>query len=195
MREQDEREEEGARRDAENMAEGEGTGMHTTAADSAPTPLWLLNRQQAAAIADESRKRRAALAAEEAVRRDELLKKAGGAAAASREDMLAQYPCIPLSDYAPDGHHLAINIGFPGLRAIHKEPWIFLVPDLLTRSECERLMVKAEPHFQDSERYSNGHRTSYECRIARTETHGIQSRYSKLVSAMIELRPSGPVPA
>ena len=149
------------------------------------TPTWLANRQHVAAIAEESRranKRRQQEEAEEATRRERLKKKP----AMSREDMLAQYPSFPLSEYAPDGDHLAINIDFPGLRAIHKDPWIFLVPDLLTRSECEQLMVKAEPHFQPSYGYSNAHRTSSECRIARKETKGIQSRYSKLLNMPVD---------
>ena len=146
---------------------------------------WLLNRQQAAAIAEDSRQKRAAEAAREASKRAKRPTSSADRAAA-KEAMLAQYPCIPLSEYAPDGHHLAINVDFPGLRAIHKEPWIFLVSDLLTGEECERMMAKALPHFEPSGSYSNGHRTSSECRIARSETRGIQSRYSKLLNMPVE---------
>jgi len=60
------------------------------------------------------------------------------------------------------------------------------VDDLLSRDECERMMAKATPHFENAYGYSNGHRTSCECRIARTETQGIQSRYSKLLNKPIE---------
>jgi len=150
------------------------------------SPFWDLNRQQAAAIAEAARAKRISDATEEeASRRRKLPKKLASHSdrAAAMDEMLGQYPNIPLSEYSSDGDHLAINVDFPGLRAIHKDPWIFLVPDLLTQDECEQLMAKAEPHFQDSCSYSNGHRACDECRIARSETQGIQSRYSKLVTA------------
>ena len=132
--------------------------------------------------------KRASDEVEEATRRAKLSKKAASSldGAAAKAEMLAQYPNVPLSEYAPDGHHLAINIDFPGLRAVHKAPWIFLVPDLLTRDECEHLMAKSGPHFERSDLYSNGHRTSSECRIARKETQRIQARYSKLLNMPIE---------
>ena len=150
--------------------------------DATATPLWLLNRQHAAAMAAASRKR----AAEEAMARSKKLTKSRSGSEPGQEHLLAQYPSIPLSEYAADGDHLFINAGFPGLRAIHKDPWIFLVPDLLSRDECEQLMVKARPHFQPSYGYSNSHRTSSECRLARTETQKIQSRYSKLLNVPVE---------
>ena len=158
-----------------------------SASPSEPIPLWDLNRQQAAAIAEAARAKRISDATEEeASRRRKLPKKLASHSdrAAAKDEMLGQYPNIPLSEYSSHGDHLAINVDFPGLRAIHKDPWIFLVPDLLTQDECEQLMAKAEPHFQDSCSYSNGHRTCDECRIARSETQGIQSRYSKLVTAL-----------
>ena len=163
------------------------SSMHSEAAllgDAGPTPLWLINRQQAAAVAEASKKR-ASEASEEATT---LSKKpaSNSHSAAAKAKMMAQYPSIPLSEYAPDGDHLAINVNFPGLRAINKEPWIFLVSDLLSRDECEQLMCKAGPHFQPSYGYSKSHRTNSECRIARKETPGIQSRYSKLLNMPIE---------
>ena len=99
--------------------------------------------------------------------------------------MLAQYPNIPLSEYEPDGDHLFINADFPGLRAVHKDPWIFLVHNLLTQDECERLMAKAESICKPNDGYSNAHRTSSECRLARKETQGIQSRYATLLNVPV----------
>ena len=151
--------------------------------DADATPPWLLNQQRVASIAAAAREKRISDASEEATR---LSKRSKKASPAEKEAMLAEYPSIPLSEYAPDGDHLAINIDFPGLRAIHKDPWIFLVADLLSGDECEQLMVKAEPLFKPSHWYSNGHRTSSECRLARKETRGIQSRYSKLLNMPVE---------
>ena len=155
---------------------------------AAPDPLWLRNRQQVAAIAEESRRANKKRAAEEAALQSQLSKKPASTldSTLAREEMLAQYPSISLSEYAPDGDHLAINVDFPGLRAIHRDPWIFLVSDLLTPDECQQLMDKARPHMQSSYAYSNAHRTSSEFRIARNETQGIQSRYSKLLNMPVE---------
>ena len=155
--------------------------MTSTAADP-----WLLNRQHAAAMAEAARQKRVCDEAEEATRQLKRSKKSAVKSAQAKEAMLAQYPNVPLSEYAPNGDHLAINIDYPGLRAVHKNPWIFLVPDLLSRDECERLMAKAEPLFKPSSWYSNGHRTSSECRLARKETVGIQTRYSKLLNMPVE---------
>ena len=157
--------------------------------DAAPAPTWLTNRQQVAAIAEQARlanRKRESDEADEAARQAKKKRVSSSERAATKAEMLAQYPCIPLSEYAPDGDHLAINADFPGLRAIHKNPWIFLVPDLLSGNECEQLMAKAVPHFQNAFGYSNNHRTSCECRIARKETNGIQSRYSKLLNMPVE---------
>lgn len=133
-------------------------------------------------------KRLSDASAEEAARLRKRAKKSVSSEEAmlARREALSQYPSIPLSEYAPNGDHLAINIDFPGLRAIHKDPWIFLVSDLLTNGECEQLVAKAEPLFKPSHWYSNGHRTSSECRLARKETQGIQSRYSKLLNMPVE---------
>lgn len=150
---------------------------------SSDSEAWQLNRQQAAAIAA-SLKQKRAFDAEAADKLSEKRLANAGSAVARRS--LAQYASIPLSEYAPDGDHLEINVDFPGLRAIHKDPWIFLVKDLLTPAECELLMAKARPHFQSSAGYSNGHRTSCECRLARRETQGIQSRYSQLLNVPVE---------
>ena len=157
----------------------------STDADS--TPTWLLNQQQAAAMA-ESSKKRASDASAEAARHGKSSKRptSNSRSAAATQEMLAQYPSFPLSEYASDGDHLTINVDFPGLRAIHKDPWIFLVPDLLSCDECEQMMDKAEPHFQPSYGYSNAHRTSSECRLARRETKGIQARYSALLNKPVE---------
>ena len=146
-----------------------------------PTPEWKINQLQAIAAARSSKKR-AIDARDEAASR--LSKKPKSKE--EKDAMLAQYPSVPLSEYAPDGDHLHINADFPGLRAIHKEPWIFLVSDLLSRKECEQMMEKAKPHFQPSYGYSNSHRTSDECRIARRETQQIQSRYARLLNMPVE---------
>lgn len=152
-------------------------------APSSDATPWLSNQEYAAAMAAASKKR-ASDAAEAALRKLSKKRANPEETAAAKAAALAQHPSIPLSEYAPDGDHLAINVEFPGLRAIHQNPWIFLVPDLLTRAECEQLMAKAERHMQPS--YARAHRTSSECRIARNETVGIQSRYAQLLNVSVD---------
>ena len=168
------------------MQTSDNTPSDEAASDPASIPSWVFNRQQVAAIAEAAKKKRIADESAEMSRKISRKGLSSTASAAAKQESLAQYPSIPLSEYVPNGDHLAINVDFPGLRAIHKEPWIFLVRDLLTREECEQLMSKAEAHCQPSYSYSNGHRTSSECRIARTETQRIQGRYSKLLRMPIE---------
>lgn len=101
----------------------------------------------------------------------------------SGPDLLYKFADIPLSHYVDDGHHLHVNIDFPGLRAIHRDPWIFVVPNLLSSRECEQLMMKAGAHMRGSERDAArgaAHRNSMDCRVAKQETVGLQSRYAKL---------------
>ncbi|CAE8609956.1 unnamed protein product [Polarella glacialis] len=111
------------------------------------------------------------------------------AAARSLYDRLLQYTDIPLSEYRPDSHHLAANMHYPGLRAIHKDPWIFVVSNLLTRYECQQLIIKASMHMTESARDAGRgatHRNSRDCRIARGETMALQSKYSALLNVPIE---------
>lgn len=54
---------------------------------------------------------------------------------------------IPLSHYTDDNTHHFINKTFPGLRAIHKEPWIFEVDNFLSEAECARLIEASEPYL------------------------------------------------
>jgi hypothetical protein len=55
----------------------------------------------------------------------------------------SSYPHIPLSSYVPDGIHHYLNTSYPNLRAISKNPWIFLVDDLLTPSESSSMLQAA----------------------------------------------------
>ncbi len=43
------------------------------------------------------------------------------------------YPNIPLNEYEKTDDFWFINKAFPKLRAIHKDPWIFICPDVVTR--------------------------------------------------------------
>jgi prolyl 4-hydroxylase len=47
------------------------------------------------------------------------------------------YADIPLEFYQRDGKHQFINKSYPGLQAINKDPWVFVVHDFLSADECE----------------------------------------------------------
>eukprot|EP00445_Apocalathium_hangoei_P031298 CAMPEP_0203931992 /NCGR_PEP_ID=MMETSP0359-20131031/70469_1 /ASSEMBLY_ACC=CAM_ASM_000338 /TAXON_ID=268821 /ORGANISM="Scrippsiella Hangoei, Strain SHTV-5" /LENGTH=358 /DNA_ID=CAMNT_0050861393 /DNA_START=32 /DNA_END=1108 /DNA_ORIENTATION=- len=104
-------------------------------------------------------------------------------------DFLEQNEEIPLCKYLPDGHHLFVNSEYLGLRAVHRDPWIFVVPNLLSQQECEQLMIKASMQMKSSAQdASRGamHRNSSDCRIARQETLRLQSRYCELLNVPLE---------
>jgi hypothetical protein len=105
---------------------------------------------------------------------------------------LAQYPNISLDEYKDDKEFWFINKQFPGLRAIAKDPWIFLVPNLLTREQCYSLMMKGGPHVVQSKSYVDGKlavseaRTSWEVRVPREEVPNLQSIFGKLLNMPTE---------
>ena len=52
---------------------------------------------------------------------------------ASNEELLAAYPTEP--------RYHAINKDFPGLTAVHREPWIFEVPKFVNTAEAQHLLA------------------------------------------------------
>ncbi len=100
------------------------------------------------------------------------------------------YPSVPLSEYKDDGNFWFINKEYPGLRAISKDPWIFLVPNLLSLKQCKKLMMKGGPHMVQSKTFDGAtgtytvdkHRTSWDVRVPYEETPGVQGVFSKLLN-------------
>ncbi len=95
---------------------------------------------------------------------------------------LDQYPSIALDQYEDTGDFWYINKEYPGLRAISKDPWIFLVPNLLSREQCEALMTKGGSRVEQCMVWDvptgtnvvNEDRTSWDMRIPNAEVQGIQ---------------------
>ena len=56
----------------------------------------------------------------------------------------------PLSEYKDDGEFKYINKEYPGLIAVHKDPWIFVVPQFLNKEECNSLIQYSSPHLNTS---------------------------------------------
>jgi hypothetical protein len=108
---------------------------------------------------------------------------------------LDQYPSIPLTEYEADGNFWHINKNFPNLRAIHKDPWIFLAPNLLTVEECRALvddtgtkLVRSKVAVRgdggaskNTEMVEREGRTSWEVRVPHDETRDIQAALGKLL--------------
>lgn len=110
------------------------------------------------------------------------------------EAVVAEYANISFEDYKGDCTLWQINTDFPGVQAIHRDPWIFVCSDLLSREECEALVVKASPHLKQSVSSPDGgktwtvneQRTSWDVRPTRAETPGLQKRFGELLNMPVE---------
>jgi len=92
----------------------------------------------------------------------------------------AAYPSIPLSEYKADPNFWHINEQFPGLQAVHRDPWVFVCKNVFSKKACEALIAKAKPCLVPSWVY-RGDRTSWEVRIEHEEVSGLQARLSDLL--------------
>ena len=54
-----------------------------------------------------------------------------------------RYPDLPLDHYLANPYFHKININYPGLQLIHENPFIFIINDLFSDEECDRLITKA----------------------------------------------------
>jgi hypothetical protein len=54
-----------------------------------------------------------------------------------------KYPDLPFDKYMANPYFHKINLCYPGLQLIHEEPFIFIINDLFSPDECERLIQKA----------------------------------------------------
>jgi prolyl 4-hydroxylase len=94
-------------------------------------------------------------------------------------------PPIDVRDYQPDRRFHTINGSFPGLEAVHRDPWVFLVHDVFTDAECDALVDKARPHLKPSHMGGGlrpDMRTSSHTRCFFEETAGVQHRLSALLN-------------
>jgi len=97
-----------------------------------------------------------------------------------RVDWVVVYPRIPLSEYKGDPNFWYINPRFPGLQAIHKDPWIFICEDVLPQRVCEELIAKTETSLVP---WTTRHdRTSADVCLPYDEVPGVQSRLADLLN-------------
>eukprot|EP00966_Prymnesium_polylepis_P094264 2182129-Prymnesium_polylepis.1 len=95
---------------------------------------------------------------------------------------------LGLGDYRNTGDFWHLNTAFPGLTCVHREPFIFVVPDFFSGEWCDRLMATAWGHLARSEvpgdvgPVISDRRTSYESRIPEAHTVEQHGRVSELVN-------------
>jgi hypothetical protein len=113
-----------------------------------------------------------------------------GVAALSLERYLEQYPKISLDEYEDNGDFWFINKDWPGLRIISKDPFIILLPGLLSKDRCKELMRKAGPHMKQSKNYNtvtdeyevDKDRSSWELRFSSDEVPATQHIFEKALN-------------
>jgi hypothetical protein len=96
-------------------------------------------------------------------------------------------------DYKDTGDFWFINMKYPGLRAIHKDPWFFVVPNLLSPEQCTALIMKGNPHVSnsmstkaDGTQGTSDTRTSQEMRFSYEEVPAIQQIFSKVLNMPVK---------
>jgi prolyl 4-hydroxylase len=102
------------------------------------------------------------------------------------------YPSIPLSEYVNEGNFWHINKDYEGLQCISKDPFIFLVPNLLSVDQCRNLIIKGGNHFARSvtggtnpAAVVSNNRTSWDVRVPYNEVPTVQAIFSKVLSAKV----------
>jgi hypothetical protein len=117
-----------------------------------------------------------------------------GVAALSLDEYLGQYDNIPLDEYVDDGNFWFINKGFKDLRIISKDPFIILLPNLLSEEQCKELMRKAGPHMKQSRVYNpttrkyglDPKRTSWDVYFPYDEVPKTQNIFSEALNMPVE---------
>jgi len=102
------------------------------------------------------------------------------------------YPSVPLNQYVDDGNFHHINKHYPGLQLIHKDPCIFLVPNLLSPEQCKNLIMKGGQFFKHSTTTLQGDegescvheetRSSWDVRIPFDEVPQTQNLFSEVLN-------------
>jgi prolyl 4-hydroxylase len=107
---------------------------------------------------------------------------------------LAQlHPSFPLSEYVNEGNFWHINKEYPGLQCISKDPFIFLVQNLLTTEQCSNLIIKGGNCFVKSRTSGptgasvsvRDNRTSSDVRVPFDEVPTVQGIFSKVLNAPV----------
>ncbi|KAL3787594.1 hypothetical protein HJC23_000082 [Cyclotella cryptica] len=88
-----------------------------------------------------------------------------------------------------------INLDYPGLKRIHRDPDIYAVDNFLTVDECDRIVAKARPHLSpclvykeegDENSVQDPWRTSTNANIPRAEVPSVVDKIANLSCCSIE---------
>eukprot|EP00966_Prymnesium_polylepis_P138770 3206605-Prymnesium_polylepis.1 len=98
-----------------------------------------------------------------------------------------QFPSLPFERYQTQRLFHRISLDFPGTQLVREEPYIFLVPDLLSASECDKLIVKhASAETQqasgNAQQVASGTRTSVTAYARNDELPALRQRLAKLAN-------------
>jgi len=109
---------------------------------------------------------------------------------------LQAFPDVDVKAYVRSKQFWQINLNFPGLRAVSADPWVFVVPDLLTLAQCEALIEKTQLHLHrdmmpnsaalkglgEIRMEVDNQRTSSGVRVPHTEIPRIQATFANLLN-------------
>ena len=95
------------------------------------------------------------------------------------------FPSLPISRFARSNLFQPINLKQPRLKLIHERPFLFLIPDFLTLTECAALRAKAQPALMpqsfDDEAVTHK-RTSNGCTLRNEEVPTLRDRFARLAN-------------
>lgn len=110
---------------------------------------------------------------------------------ASPPARLSAYPDLAFTRYAAQKLFHQISLDFPGTQLVREEPYIFLVPDLLTATECDQLIVKLacaeeQQASGNAQQVASGARTSMTAFARNDELPTLRQRLAKLANVAVE---------
>lgn len=96
-----------------------------------------------------------------------------------------QYPDLPFDNYLKNPYFHQINTEYPGLQLVHENPFIFIINDLFTHEECDRLIAKAmQSDLRPQEGGGNVERTSNGIVCENAEVPILRQKMSDLTKIM-----------
>ena len=94
------------------------------------------------------------------------------------------YPALSLRHFTSQTLFHPIDMSYPGLQLISVEPYIFIVRNFLSESDCAALIEKAEQSGAMDQQFVGesvaSHRTSTGCVVRNEEVVGLRRRQRRL---------------
>mmetsp|Transcript_15369 Transcript_15369/g.39613 ORF Transcript_15369/g.39613 Transcript_15369/m.39613 type:complete len:348 (-) Transcript_15369:218-1261(-) len=100
------------------------------------------------------------------------------------------YPALPLDDLREYRWNHMINLEYPKLQCVYRSQTlgcpVFIVPNFITREECEMCVAKCSGNLLHSQTTRGVIRTSSHVRVARHETKGLHERLAEVTNHKVE---------